>query len=299
MKNSFVWLFSLLFIFTGCSKYELEDEAVTGNGESMLTIRISPFEKSNFDVNPASRTVVSIDKVCTRIGFAVFDASGKKVASVNQDSKSAGFGTLTAGLDNGVYDIVVVAHSTGGNATISKPDSIRFTDNKVSDTFCYHEQINLKGSLTKEIVMKRCVGMVRLNINEPLPENVKQMKFEYSGGSSALNATTGFGRIQSRQTEYRTVAADAATAANNVFEIYTIPHEVNDLLKITITALASDGKTEIQKTVLEDVPVTQGMITNYHGTMFGGNSGGPADNSTPLSFTLKAEDSWTERTYNF
>ncbi len=297
--KSYYLLLSLLLLLTGCAKYELDEQGVTGNGESQLTIRISPFEKSNFDVNPASRAIVGIDEVCTRIGFAVFDASGKKVVSLNQDSKTSGFGTLKANIDDGVYDIVIVAHSTGGSATISKPDSIRFTDNKVSDTFYYYEQINMQGSLTKDIMMKRCASMVRLCLTEAIPSNVKQLKFEYSGGSSALNAKTGFGRIQSRQTEYRTVADNAATSTKNLFDIYTIPHEENDLLKITITALASDGKTEILKTVLDDVPVTQGMITNYNGTIFGGSSSNPDNSSTPINLTLKADDSWTERTYSF
>lgn len=298
-KKSLLCLLSLLLVLTGCAKYEFDDEKVSGNGESQLTIRISPFEKSNFDVNPMSRAVVGIDEVCTRIGFAVFDASGNKVVSLNQESKGAGFGTLKANLDDGVYDVVIVAHSTGGNATISKPDSIRFTDNKVTDTFCYHEKVNLQGSLTKDVLLKRCVSMVRLNLQEAIPANVKQMKFEYSGGSSALNAVTGFGRVQSRQTEYRTVSVNASTAANNVFDIYTIPHEEDDVLKITITALASDGKTEILKTVLDDVPVTQGMITNYNGTIFGGGSGGTGDSSMSVSLTLKADNSWKEMTYSF
>lgn len=303
MKNR-IYPFLLLTIIalSGCARYILDEEDVASKGDSQLTIRISPFEKSSFDINPTSRATVGINEICSRIGFAVFDSNGKKVASVNQDSKTGGFGTLKANLNDGVYEIVIVAHSTGGNATISKPDSIRFTDNKVTDTFYYYEQINLNGSLTKDITMKRCVGMLRLNLNESIPADVKQLKFEYSGGSSALNAKTGFGRIQSRQTEYRSVAADAATATRNTFDIYTIPHEKDDVLKITITALAADGKTELLKTVLEDVPVTQGMITNYNGSIFGGGTSIPGtgeDSLSPFNISLKADKDWTEQTFNF
>lgn len=282
-----------------------------GDGSSRLTLKISPFQKSNFDVNPSSRAVVGINEVCSRIGFAVFDATGKKVVSASQEVKSAAsFGTLQADLNDGIYDIVIVAHSTGGNATLSKPDSIRFTDNKVSDTFSYHERITIAGPQTKEITLKRSVAMFRLHLEECIPQNIKYLKFYYSGGSSTLNAVTNLGRVNSRQTELREVPESAYTTPNNIFEIYTIPHTPDDVLKITITALAADGKTELDEKVFENVPVTQGQITTYKGAIFhtdnsgsGNDSGNGSDgsggsgSSQTLNYVISADNAWTERVF--
>jgi len=294
---SFICFITLLL--SCCTRYELEEnEVVAGDGTNRLTLRISPFEKSDFDVNPSSRSIVNIDQVCSRIGFAVFDANGKKVVSLNQDSKTgSGFGTLQADLNDGDYEVVIVAHSTGGNTTISKPDSIRFTDNKLSDTFYYYEKISLKGSVDKAVTLNRCVAMFRLNLPETIPQNIKYLKFYYSGGSSALNATTGFGRINSRQTEIREVPESAYTSTDNTFEIYTIPHSFNDELKITITALAADGKSELDEKVFESVPVTQGQITSFTGAIF--NTNNSPENSSPFKFTISANDNWTEHKYSF
>lgn len=291
----------LAVTMTACARYELEeDDEVIGNGENRLTLKLSPFEKGNFDVNPSSRAIVGINEVCSRISFAIFDSNGKKVASANQDSKTGnGFGTFNADLNDGVYDLVIVAHSTGGNATIAKPDSIRFTDNKVSDTFSYYERITLDGNLTKEIVIRRCVAMFRLQLTEKIPESVKFMKFYYTGGSSALDAKTGFGCINSRQTEIREVPESAYTSKDNSFEIYTIPHSTDGELKITVSGLAADGKSELDQIVFENVPISQGQITTYTGTIFNVSDDPTYSPSLPTSFTVKANDSWTELKRNF
>lgn len=298
--KKFTYILSLLIlsaIFTCCTRYELEEGSVVGNGKNRLKLTLSPFEKSDFDVNPSSRAVVSISEVCTIINFAVFDSNGKKVATMNQNSGNSNFGTFTADLNDGEYDIVIVAHSTAGNATISKLDSIRFTDNKLSDTFSYHEHISLKGNLTKEISMKRCVAMFRLQLTERIPQNIKQLKFYYTGGSSTLNAITGFGKVNSRQTEIREVPEKAYTSANNIFAVYTIPHSTDDELKMTISAIVEEGTTEYEETVFENVPVTQGQITTFSGNIFHTDIDNPS--SAPIQYIISAENSWTEQKYSF
>lgn len=299
--KKFTYILSLLIlstIFTCCTRYELEEDAVVGNGTNRLTLKLSPFEKSGFDVNPSSRTVVGIDEVCTIINFAIFDSNGKKVASDNQTSSSrSDFGTFNADLNDGEYNIVIVAHSTAGNATISKPDSIRFADNKLSDTFSYYEHISLKGNLTKEINMKRCVAMFRLQLTERIPQNIKFLKFYYTGGSSTLNATTGFGKVNSRQTEIREIPEEAYTSKNNFFEVYTIPHSTDGELKMTISGLAEDGKSELDQRVFENVPITQGQITTYTGNIF--NTGDAPEMSSPFKLSISADDYWSEKKYSF
>jgi hypothetical protein len=58
-----------------------------------------------------------------------------------------------------------------------------------------------------------------------------------------------------------------------VYELYTAPHTQDDVLKIIITAQASDGAT-VKEWVMEDVPVTKNMITTWEGSLFGGSSEG-------------------------
>lgn len=43
--------------------------------------------------------------------------------------------------------------------------------------------------------------MFRLVIKDEIPEQAKKIKFYYTGGSSTLNAKTGYGCVNSKQTE--------------------------------------------------------------------------------------------------
>lgn len=275
--------------FTGCAKYELED----GGGDMRLTFRVSPFEKSDFDVNP-SRATVGVGEVCSRLSLVVFDVTGKKVKTVNQESTDEGFGTLAANVNSGTYDVVIIGHSTDGNPTISKPDSIRFKDNKLSDMFSYYERLTVGDYIDKGVTLKRSVAMFRLRLTEAVPAEVKQLKFYYTGGSSALNATTNLGKIQSRQTEILDVGESAHTETCNVFEVYTIPHEVDDLLKMDITPLDANGNALGEGLTFESVPVSQGKITTYEGRLFD-----RSDVVSPLNIAITVDDDWEETVMHF
>ena len=69
-----------------------------------------------------------------------------------------------------------------------------------------------------------------------------------------------------------------------MYELYTLPHEENDVLKMTITALGEGGE-EMYSTVFENVPVVRNKITTWTGAPFGGDGGGPIT-SGGISITL-------------
>lgn len=87
---------------------------------------------------------------------------------------------------------------------------------------------------------KRVVAKFRLVVKDPTPEDVKTMKFYYTGGSSTFNALTGYGCVNSKQTELRSVKESAYTE-ESYYDIYTFPHdpEESKKLKVDISALSS------------------------------------------------------------
>lgn len=91
--------------------------------------------------------------------------------------------------------------------------------------------------------------------DEEIPGNVAKMKFYYTGGSSTFSPASGVGCVNSKQTEYRTVADDG------VYEIYTMPHTEEDVLtKLTVTALDANDNI-IKERIFEDVPVVRNQVT--------------------------------------
>ena len=286
-----LWLATLGF--SSCEKANLGDEnqPVVSDGVK-VKFCIDKFEQTPFDqVLNASRSDVGIDQICGTINFAVFSGADK-VKSINQKKGDNNFGTFDADLAKGTYQVVVLAHNCSGNATITSPDKITFPDNKVTDTFYYYAEITVDDAKTYSLEMKRAVAMFRLMAQDSKPDNVKSMKFFYTGGSSTFNAVTGYGCVNSRQTEIRTIA-DSLNGKATQYDVYTFPHEETDKLKVTVTALDGLGTSVCEK-VFEEVPVQRNMITKYSGTFFGQSESGSSS-----KFTFTADNAWSETSYNY
>lgn len=274
-------LMALTVLLCSCEKIILEEELEKeASGGYKISFNISGLSLTEF----GSRSVKSANELGTVLNFAVF-RNGEKVRSINQKSSDSGFGTIDINLDEGYYELAVIVHSCTGNATMSSFEKISFPDNKLTDTFAYYTDLNVKGNSTHNIILDRVVSMYRLTITDAIPDEVKRLKFYYTGGSSTLNAAIGFGCVNSRQTEYRDIQN---RQSGQSFEVYTFPHAETGKLKMTVTALDAKGEA-YKETVFEDVPIEIQKITNHSCTLFGGGTN-PIQNGN--SFEIKGEDEW-------
>lgn len=294
-------MLATITMLSSCEKFYAEGSQDTGSDENAnVTIKVSNLLTSKFEKGEASTRgdadteSPALEDIFSRISFAFFNTD-EKVKNVNQSIGDDNFGTVNVNLAEGTYRFVVIAHSGKGNCTISSPESISFYKSKMTDTFCYYGTLEVgeDENEEREITLARAVAKIRIHINEDIPENVKQLKFYYTGGSSTLNATTLKGCVNSRQTENLTVVA-----GQKDYEVYTFPHEGDKKVKLTITALDQEG-TDIASKAIEDIPVTANHITTYSGNLFG--EGETDRNSTGTSgITLKFDPTWEgEETYNF
>ncbi len=241
--------------------------------EGNVRFKINVYEQIAFGRGTEKKTrTQSVEEVCSRITLAVFKGD-EKVKTVSQSSDKEGFGDLSVNLSSGTYKVLVVAHNGEGTPTITKLDEIKFKDNKVTDTFCYYGDIQVgENAQEYNLLLKRVVGMFRLVVEDVTPKKVTQMKFYYTGGSSTLDGTTGFGAVNSRQTEVRNVSS-TAYSGGTVYEIYTIPHNPEKKLKIVVTGLDNLGDVLYERT-FEDVPLSVNKITQYSGSFFSEEIGG-------------------------
>lgn len=302
MKNNLTALMAMLLLtaicFVSCEKaYIAENDSEdnsTQEGYVKVTFNIGGFEQIPFDNNVnSSRAQTELRQVCTHIDFAIFDDSGK-VKGINQKVDDDKLGTLSLSLPAGRYQVVIVAHSGAGVATISSPQEIKFKDNKITDTFYYYGVIDADNNSNYDITLRRAVAKFRLVISDKTPENVAQMKFYYTGGSSTFNAQTGFGCVNSRQTEIREVPA-SAYAGSSQYDIYTLPHITEDELKIVVSALDS-SETAIYERTFSEVPVTVNQVTQYTGEFFGNQEQSQLSGDIKLSIN----DTWDNNNeYNY
>ena len=311
MKRISLLLMSLMatvLLLTSCEKASF-DETPTPvkpqpdeNRDDLITLTftVTQIESAAFaNTNEHSRAA-AVGEVCSRVNLALYKPDGERVKMINQKSDDANFGQISFTVAAGTYRLVVLAHSCDGNATTTALNKITFPNNKVTDTFYYSTEFSATSDLSQQLVLRRITAMVRLVVKDAIPENVKRMKFYYTGGSSTLDGATGLGCVNSKQTEYRDISA-AERNGGATFEVYTMPHDVSGQLKLTVSALDAVDNV-VKELVLDEVPVTVNTISEYTGSLFTSNDDddkGDGGSEAP-GFTLMVEEKWeTVNSYSF
>ena len=285
-------MFIVLALLTAaCEKPILDEDSVVGSSatDANVILHMAQFEQTAFDNSgnrAATRAATDITELCTRLNIAIFSADGTKVKTVAQKDTDSDFGTVALTLAAGTYRLVVIAHNCDGSATITSEEKVTFPNNKVTDTFYYDGDLVVTSDVQSyDLTLTRAVAMFRLVLtDEEMPSSVSKFKFYYTGGSSTFSPKDGYGCVNSKQTEIRTVAGDVTT-----FDIYTLPHTEEDVLtKLTVTALDANDNT-VKERVFENVPVIRNQITRYTGSFFGSGGSGQQSDGT---FRMTADPDW-------
>lgn len=197
-----------------------------------------------------------LEDYCSRLSIAIFDGE-EKVKTLNLKAED-GYKDIGINLEAGKYRMVAIGHNGSGNCTISSPEKVKFYKNKMTDTFFYYGTFNVRdGEDTDDyILLKRAVAQFKVHISDAtIPAEAHSIKFYYTGGSSTLDAVTGYGCVQSRQTE-----TFKLQEGERDYSVYTFPREENKGLKMTINILDADAQS-IKEYSKEGIPVKCNNIT--------------------------------------
>ena len=285
MKRLLPFLMLLaLCLLTSCEQPYLVDSHPESESESdadpNVILRVQGFDVVPFE-GVDTRADERVEDVCSRLNFVVYIGE-TKVKSIAQKRGDSDFGTVALALPEGDYTYAVIAHSSEGSATVTSLDKISFKNNRVTDTFSYCDELTVgEENVTEDISLRRTTAMFRLKLSEPLPEQVTQLKFYYTGGSSTLSALTGYGSVKSKQT----VVLDVQPG-QQVFEVYTIPWAEEGVLKMTISAMDAAGNV-LQERIFTDVPVHRNRITACTCTFSTGTQESPGEGN--FQFHLDSE----------
>ena len=265
-KKTYVWLASLLLMLvatlTSCEKFALDDSGTNSHDANANVIIHASVAKNN---STGTRSGEEDEKVegkpledyCSRLSIAIFDGE-EKVKTLNLTAEKDGYDDIGINLDAGKYRMVAIGHNGSGNCTISSPEKVKFYKNKMTDTFFYYGTFNvIDGEDTDDyILLKRAVAQFKVHITDAtIPAEAHSIKFYYTGGSSTLDAVTGYGCVQSRQTE-----SFKLQEGKRDYSVYTFPREENKGLKMTINILDADAQS-IKEYSKEVVPVKRNNIT--------------------------------------
>lgn len=254
-------LVAAITVLSACEKMDVGNStAKSENSEANLIINV---------VVTGNEAMTRADgsSYWTRLNFVVYQ-NGKKVKAVNQTEGDDSYGQAALTLDEGTYQLLVLAHSSDGNPTMTTAEKVQFTNAiGFTDTFYYYGTITVTSEpQTHNITLNRVTALLRFIINDDMPANVSNLKFYYTGGSGALDATTGFGCVDSKQTVIIVVEPSTMTKPYS-FDLYTIPHEQTANLNLTVTAY-DETQTVIREHTFKNVEVEMNKITEFSGSFF-------------------------------
>lgn len=272
-KKTYVWLASLLLMLvatlTSCEKFALDDSGTNSHDANANVLIHASVAKNNstgtrsgekdedgLDEEDEEIEGKPLEDYCSRFSIAIFDGE-EKVKTLNLKAED-GYDDIGFNLDAGKYRMVAIGHNGSGNCTISSPEKVKFYKNKMTDTFFYYGTFNVRdGEDTDDyILLNRAVAQFKVHISDAtIPAEAHSIKFYYTGGSSTLDAVTGYGCVQSRQTE-----SFKLQEGNRDYSVYTFPREENKGLKMTINILDADAQS-IKEYSKEGVPVKRNNIT--------------------------------------
>ena len=269
-----------LCVLLSCEHPDLSDETSEQPAPSLI---VSIFEIEHTPFSALTRATIA--EACNRLNFAVYDKEGTRVKQVNQKYGDDDFGTASFQLTEGTYQLVVVAHSSNGNPTMTNSAKIQFTNAMgFSDTFYDTKEITVTSQpQTLSLSLRRNVALCRFVITDDYPKAVTRMRFQYTGGSGAFDASTGLGSVRSTQTLFFDV-----TTGQKQFDLYTFLHDTEGT--IHLLASAYDQNDEVQHEREFDIPLKQNEITWLKGAYFSGKGSITSGNFTS---TVDISTTWS------
>lgn len=239
----------------------------------------------------------------TTLNFVVYQ-SGSKVKGVTQKVGDASFGEVGMALTPGTYQVMVLAHSSSSNPTLSDPSNIKFTNSDgFSDTFIAYQDVTVEATAkTHEINVVRASAMVRFKTKDVKPAEAKRVRFYYEGGSGAINVLTGYGVDKSKQVVFVDLP-DSLTGKTLQFDLYTFPRNDESMLKLLVSmfdeneSLITYPGTDEGIRTFTDIPIKKNQITECSGYFFtsgsgedtGGDDPGNDDNTTHFLVVVNPE----------
>ena len=277
----------MLGMLSSCERIDYPDElgdgkvVKNGAGDPDGNLKVvvwematTPFDTSNLNLQlgeaksqSLTRAPEAISSWCTRLNFAIYTLDGTRVKQVNQTSNDASFGAATFQLEPGDYMVVVVAHSSNGNPTMTDPTCIKFTNAQgFTETRIDCEKVVVTEEKQELPVSPHRIGSrcSFVMTDETIPSEVKTMRFYYTGGSGAFDVTTGLGSVNSKQDVKFNVTAD-----QKQFDLYTFLHDTEGTIHLTVTGLDASGNELYSRSF--DVSMEQDHITWLTGAFFVGS----------------------------
>ena len=268
----FVLTVFMATLYAACEKAVIDDEQSPASpADSTLTEKPS-VTKNNLTLNvtyvgrqPLADVAADDVPLCTHMCFAVYAQNGTRVKQVNSKLGDADFGEAAMALPEGSYHMVVLAHSCTKNPAMTDYRTIQFNSTTgYTDTYLYYAPIERTGSpQSLDIVLEHVSATCRFVVADTMPADVTDMRFEYKGGGSYINAEKGFATTRATQ-----VATFSVTPGEteSTFDLYTVLCGEEDEIQLRASALDEWGDEVYSRDI--NVPMRRNQRTWLVGSFF-------------------------------
>lgn len=267
------WSLIGLLVFSSCEKANFADDDDTPSAPT----------DANLTLKVVANSTRANEMAWETLNFVVYQKNAK-VKAITQHADDKQFGEVSMKLAPGTYQVMVLAHSSKSNPSQSDPTNVKFTnEDGFSDTFGAYTTIEVEEkNQTHEINVERLTAMVRFKTKDVKPKEVKQIRFQYKGGSGAINLETGYGVDASIQSVLLDVP-DSLTGKRLQYELYTFPRTDEASLNLQVLVLDENGNRLVYPGMGKEgdrnfvVSVKKNQITECSGYFFTEGSAGNDD----------------------
>lgn len=287
MKKIFFLLASVMML-TACQNDS--DEQPTTKGEGRLSFQIVNYEQFSLDDETTRASVEAL----AHLDMAVYDSDADTLVSHQHQAKGDNsYGTFSATLPYGKYNVVLLGYEGSRQAIVTSPTNICFPDNFVPNFFYKTLAVTIDKPETaaQNVALQRSVAAFTINSQGQNPANLASLTISSQGGSHHFNALTGKGAT----VEERTYTYDkSGSAGKNSLLTTFFTFLTEDECTMNFTATARDAQQNALRTrQFTDVPMKVNQRTRYTGNFF-------AADQSAAGFNISLDDNdWEDKDFNY
>ena len=290
MKKITLILAAALTLLTAC--HSDDDTTPTTAEVGRITFEVVNYQQYSMD-DPTRAETYPVDELA-HLDLAVYKTeSNALILQQHQKKGDEGYGTFSASLPYGSYNVVMLGYQGSREAIIDDITAICYKDDYVPDFFYDKQSITINEAETeaKAVVLKRAVACFNLISSGKNPSNLKSISFTSNGGSHHFNALTGMGsKVESRTYTFDATKSAAADTLNYGFFTFLTSEEAT--MNFTVTAKDSEGNV-LRTRDFENVPMKINQRTQYKGRFFDPDKG-------TSGYTLSLEGkAWNDVPYTY
>ena len=267
MKRAMMSL-GMAALMSACSSDALTEE----QGGMELNFNVLQVEQI-----PMSRA--ALKDACTTLNYYRY-TNGALAKSTTQTSSETNFGSFSDYLTWGTHELCFVGH----NSTANEQSGVVSFD-KVTDTFSHYVQLEVDENTSKQqsFSLTRRVAKFELLIQDAIPDYLGSVKFEITGGATALNLRAQKGAAVMKQTKSMQIPSGWVGYTDNTLSAFMFLPDGVDEVSIIVTTYDKQGD-ELVEYDFGEVDVQANYITRFKGNMFGINP----------TFTITVDNEWED-----